>query len=29
VIEPNPNVAAVYDDLFARYVTLYEAVNAA
>ena len=29
IIEPNPAVAAVYDDLFARYVALYQAVNAA
>ena len=29
IIEPDPAVAAVYDDLFARYVALYEAVNAA
>ncbi len=29
IVEPDPTVAAVYDDLFARYVALYEAVNAA
>ena len=29
IVEPDPAVAAVYDDLFARYVALYEAVNAA
>ena len=29
VVEPNAAVAAVYDDLFTRYVKLYEAVNAA
>ena len=27
VVEPDPRHAAVYDDLFARYVRLYEALR--
>ena len=29
VVEPNPANAAVYDDLFGRYVELYKTLNPA